>query len=137
MPSSSQLIRLSLVAATGLLLSGCGKQDRGYLTGTVVVNGEAVGPGTLSFQPVEPDRPGAVAFFGEDGKYEVMTSGREKGAPVGEYRVLIQGGEDFGAESVGPPPESKIPARYNTPDGSGLTVTLEPGKNKRDFELQP
>ena len=78
-----------------------------------------------------------MAFFGEDGQYEVISSGREPGALVGEYRVLIQGGEDFGAEQVGPPPESKIPPRYRTPDGSDLTVTIEPGNNTRDFDLEP
>ena len=137
MTSFSQLISPSLVATAVLVLTGCGEQDRGLLSGTVKVNGEPAGPGTITLEPVDSTRAGATAFFGEDGRYDVMSAGREKGAPVGEYRVLIHSGEEFGAESVGPPPESKIPSRYGTPGGSDLTVTIEPGNNTRDFDLAP
>jgi hypothetical protein len=120
-----------------LAVAGCGEQDRGYLIGTVLVNGEPAGPGTITFQPVEAERAGAMAFFGEDGKYEVMSAGREEGAAIGEYRVLIHGGEDFGAEDTAPRPPSKIPPRYSNPRGSDLTVTIEPGTKTVDFDLKP
>ena len=137
MTSSSRPATFAAVMLAIVAVIGCGDQDRGFLTGTVTLNGQPVGPGTLTLRPVNSAGAGAMALFGEDGKYEVMTSGREKGAPVGEYRVFIQGGEDFGAEQEGPPPESEIPVRYNTPDGSDLTVTIEPGNHTHDFELQP
>jgi hypothetical protein len=96
-----------------------------------------VGPGTITFEPVDGDKAGAVASFGEDGKYSVRSAGRKEGAPVGEYRVAIHGGEGFGEEVAGPPPPSKIPSRYSRPATSNVTVTIEPGTNAVDFDLQP
>ena len=66
-----------------------------------------------------------------------MSSGRKEGATTGEYRVSIRGGEDLGVERAGPAPASKIPAKYNSSQTSGLTVTVEPGENTHDFDLKP
>ena len=122
-----------------VLAVGCGAQDRGYLTGRVLLNGEPVGPGTITLQPVNADTPGAMAFFEEDGYYKVVSSGRAEGAAVGEYRVLIDGrtSAEFGAEEVAPQPSSRIPARYSNPRSSDLTVTIEPGSKTVDFDLRP
>jgi hypothetical protein len=120
-----------------LMAAGCGNADRGYLTGTVLLSGQPVGPGTLSFEPLDGDRPGGSAFFGEDGKYTLMSAGRKEGAPIGEYRVLVYGGEGFGEETPGPRPKSKIPARYANPQTSDLKITIQPGKQTFDFDLKP
>jgi hypothetical protein len=124
-------------AAVLLMAAGCGKGDRGYLSGTVLLNGQPIGPGTISLEPLDGDRAGATASFGADGKYTVVSAGRKEGAAVGEYRVLIYGGEAFGEEHVGPRPVSKIPARYSNPQTSDLTVTIEPEKKTVDFDLKP
>src|SRR5688572_27003192 len=109
-----------------LTVCGCSGSDWGYLSGTVLLNGEPVGPGTITLQPVSGDRAGAVASFGADGKYTVMSAGRKEGARAGEYVVTIHGGEAFGEESVGPKPKTKIPARYSNSNTTDLTVTIEP-----------
>jgi hypothetical protein len=120
-----------------LTFAGCGGGDWGYLEGTVLLNGQPVGPGTITLQPVNRERPGAIAQFGEDGKFQVMSSGRKEGARTGEYIVTIRGGQNLSEESAGPPPPSKIPARYNSSQTSDLKVTIESGKNSVDFELKP
>jgi hypothetical protein len=125
------------IAAALLLNAGCGGSDWGYLEGTVRVNGQPVGPGTITFEPTVGDKAGAVASFGEDGKYEVRSAGRKEGAAVGEYRVAIYGGGNFGEEVSGPRPPSKIPPRYGDPATSDLTATIEPGTKTVDFDLQP
>ena len=120
-----------------LLLAGCGSQDWGYLNGTIKLNGQPVGPGTITFEPVDAQRAGAIASFGEDGTYSVMSAGRKEGAPAGEYSVAIVGGESFGEEVAGPRPASKISQRYSTPATSNLTVTIERGTKTVDFDLEP
>jgi hypothetical protein len=120
-----------------LLTTGCSQEEWGYLEGVVRLNGSPVGPGAISLEPLDPSRAGAVARFGEDGKYSIMSARRKPGAPPGEYRVSIQGGENLTAETSGPPPKTKIPPRYGTPAGSNLTVTIEPGNNSKDFDLEP
>jgi hypothetical protein len=101
------------------------------------MNGQPVGPGTITLEPVNADRAGAMATFGADGKYAVMSAGRKEGAPAGEYRVTIHGGEGYGEETVGPRPKSKIPARYGNPNTSDLQVTIDPDKKVFDFNLKP
>jgi hypothetical protein len=120
-----------------LVVSGCGAADWGYLDGTVRLNGQPVGPGTLTLEPVEGDRAGAIASFGEDGKFSIRSARRKEGAPTGEYRVLVYGGESFGEEQTGPRPKSKIPLRYSSPSTTDLTVTIEPGNQTVEFDLKP
>lgn len=128
--------RCFVFALAVLTIVGCGSGDRGYLTGTVSLDGTPVGPGTITFDPVSETTPGAMASFGEDGRYTVFSSGRKEGAVPGEYRVRIHGGEEFGTEGEAPV-ETKIPARYGQPGSTELTVIIEPGQNTRDFELTP
>lgn len=125
------------LAVVLLLSAGCGQSDWGTLEGTVLLNGEPIGPGAISLEPVNEARAGALAKFGSDGKYAIQSSGRKPGAPIGEYRVFIRGGENLSAETDGPPPQSNIPPRYGALSGSDLTVTIEPGANTKDFDLQP
>jgi hypothetical protein len=126
-----------VIALAVLAFCGCGGSDWGYLSGTVLLNGQPVGPGSITLEPVNADRAGAVASFGTDGKYSVISAGRKEGAPAGEYRVTIHGGAGYGEEAVGPRPKSPIPARYGNPNTTDLTVTIEPGEKVFDFNLKP
>jgi hypothetical protein len=135
MPSNPGRSPLWLAAL--LMAVGCSSESMGELEGVVKLNGSPVGPGTITLQPIDDSRAGAMATFGEDGKYSVMSAGRKPGAPPGEYRVLIYGGEGFGEETAGPRPQSKIPVRYGQPESSNLTVKIEPGSNTMDFDLAP
>lgn len=129
---------IALIASVGLLMAcGCGKSDWGQLNGTVLLNGQPVGPGSITLEAADGLSPGAMAFFEADGKYSVLSSGRKQGAHVGEYLVTIQGGEGFGEENSGPRPKSSIPVRYASSKTSNLKVTIEPGTKDFDFELKP
>jgi hypothetical protein len=136
MENSSATRLIAAVAAT-LFFVGCGSQDWGYLDGTVKLNGQPVGPGTISLQPIDADRAGSMASFGEDGSYSVMSAGRKEGAHTGEYLVLIHGGENFGVEETGPKPKSAIPTRYGDPNTTDLKVKITPGSQTVDFDLKP
>ena len=120
-----------------LLATGCGQGDWGELSGTVLLNGQPVGPGTITLEPVSADRAGAIASFAADGKYTVMSAGRKEGAPTGEYPVMIHAGDSYGEETVGPKPKSQISPRYSNPNTSDLKVTIESGENTFDFNLKP
>ena len=136
--ASGKTSRLAVtVFAVVLVASGCGKQDWGHLSGTVKLNGQPVGPGTIQLQPIDATHAGAMASFGDDGNYSVFSSGRKEGAHTGEYKVVVSSGEEFGLEDSGPKPKSNIPARYSNPDTTDLKVTIEPGKKNFDFELKP
>ena len=123
-------------ASLAFLMTGCAEGDWGTLNGVVQVNGAPVGPGTIMLTPSQGDGPGAMGTFGEDGVYAVLSSGRKEGAPAGEYQVTIRGGEGLGEEAA-PRPKTIIPPRYAQADLSGLTVTIEPGENAKDFQLEP
>ena len=125
-----------MAASAVLTIPGCGKSDWGQLNGTVLLNGQPVGPGMISLTAVD-GKTGASAFFGADGKYKVISSGRKDGARVGEYVVSIQGGENLGEENSGPRPKSNIPTRYANSDTSQLKVTIERGAKTTDFDLKP
>ena len=49
--------RLAALGGILLALAGCGKSDWGYVSGTVLVNGQPAGPGTITFESADPKRP--------------------------------------------------------------------------------
>ena len=122
--------------------AGCADPDWGYVTGTVTVSGQPVGPGSLMFDPVRPGdntTTSAIAHFREDGRYELKSAGNRTGAPAGEYRVMIHGRseEAFGDEAIDSTTPSQIPARYMDYSRSGLTASVQPGRQEINFELAP
>jgi hypothetical protein len=125
------------MASIGLfVVAGCGKSDWGYLEGTVLLNGKPIGPAVISLQPVDAQRAGGVGPVDEKGKYKVVSARKKEGAAVGDYRVTVHSKlSDFGFEQ--PAKKAAIPARYENPDTSGLTVKVEPGTKQFDIELKP
>ncbi len=123
---------------------GCGSSDWGYVTGVVTLEGQPVGPGTLIFDPAGPDRrgePSSTGHVNAQGEYTLMSAGKKKGkkgAPVGDYRVTIMGGDSSSfAEEMTTQEEatSLIPARYQSPE-AGLTANVVAGNQTINFELQ-
>lgn len=144
MLSSLQNSKLLLALAAVALLSipGCSDSNWGHVTGTVSLQGQPVGPGSLMFEPegaATASATSAIAHFREDGKYELKSAGNRKGAPIGTYLVMIHGRseESFGDEVVNPDQKSVIPHKYMNHRLSGLKATIKPGSQTIDFDLTP
>jgi hypothetical protein len=137
----SASVLMSILPLLGLL-TGCGDKNWGTVTGTVTLKGAPVGPGSLMFEPANPESitaPSAIGHFREDGKYALKSAGNREGAPTGEYFVMIhgRGEESFGDELIDPKHKSAIPAKYLNHRASGLKATVKPGENTIDFDLSP
>ena len=125
-------------------LTGCGSSDWGRVEGVVTLEGQPVGPGTLVFEPVGTDGkagPSSMGHLNAQGEYRLMSAGKKKGkegAPVGDYRVTIMGGDSSSlAEEMTTQDEAQslIPARYQSPE-AGLTAKIKAGKQTIDFDLK-
>ena len=134
--------RFALPLLFGLFtcLAGCGDPEWGYVEGVVTLEGQRVGPGVLTFEPMGTERqnePSAVGHVDDQGNY-TLGGGKKKGAAVGAYRVTITGGDsDSFAEEMRTKAEATtlIPARYQDPE-SGLTANVVAGKQVINFELE-
>jgi hypothetical protein len=138
-PNSRAAAGVACCAA--LLLAGCGGEDASRVSGTVKLNGQPVGPGSLVFEPADltsANAPSAVAQFGEDGKYSVRGPRNREETPPGDYIVTVQGGPPgtAGDENRDPGVETSIPERYRLRD-NGIKVTVKPGDNTIDLNLEP
>lgn len=128
------LCALSLCAC----LLGCGgasdKPDLGLVTGKVTRGGVPVLKAKIYFTPVAGGRASEAVTQG-DGSYELVYVGGEKGAAVGEHKVVITTFEpqiiqDDGTKTGGRPEE--LPAQY-TSGTERRTVTA--GAQVIDFAL--
>ena len=136
--ASARRHTLALMLAM-LSSAGCG-YEMARVSGTVTLEGEAVGPGAVIFLPDGTGEkvPTAIGHFGVDGRYRLGSNSPDDGARIGEYRVIIQGrgAEDqtYGEETAGTP--SLIPLLYADPASSGLTAHVSRGENTIDFDLR-
>lgn len=150
-----QIIYVSL---TVLLLvgcsMGCGKQDSIPVvkaSGTVLYKGEPLDEAAIEFHPEEGQRP-ASAVTDSTGHFTVQTvAAKADGAMVGSFRVAIRktvnkAPKVAATSNDGPPGSAKvpmpdlksvIPQKWTSPDTSGLTATIEKGKeNVFTFEIE-
>ncbi|MEX2174225.1 MAG: carboxypeptidase-like regulatory domain-containing protein [Pirellulaceae bacterium] len=152
-----------LVMALGLVL-GCGEGtgvSTVAVTGTVTHKGAPLAGAVVSFVPVggvTEEKRSAVGVTDAAGKYSLTTQAKDDGAVPGEYQVSITryegpppvagGGEEAGPDgempaSYGgeapetPPAQNLLPAKYASPDTSGLTATVAGGEPApHDFDLE-
>lgn len=119
----------AMITAMLLVAVGCNSgPEIGTVQGTVTVNGQPQGSLEVQFEPKDQKSATARGTTKADGTYELHYPGNKLGAPVGDYIVRIQG------EEVDDPTKIvSIPAKYNT--DSELTAKVEPGQNKKDFQL--
>ncbi len=123
-----------LIACTALSMIGCGSgrlPELGAVSGIVTLDGEPLEGATVQFTPglgrVSRGRTGS------DGVYELRYDRNEKGALLGEHKVMITTrwmDEDPKTGRFTHYPE-KLPPKYNAE--SELKRTVEPGHNKFDF----
>jgi hypothetical protein len=98
--------------------------DSGVLAGYLVnFEAEAAGEHGSSMGEIQPD-----------GSFKLSTFGADDGAIPGKYRIAIT--PPSSPDPDKPPPKSKIPAKYESFDTSGLTQEIKPGTNNIELELE-
>lgn len=125
---------------TLLLLSitfGCGGPDnRAEVRGTIRVNGQPLGSGSIAFSPTEGnDGPTAGARI-TNGQYHVP---RAKGVAIGKNRVSIRSIKKTGRKidrygTMVDEYVQAIPSQYNV--RSTLVRDVQPRANVLDFDLK-
>jgi hypothetical protein len=119
------------------LLSGCSRTSQeAEVSGTITLDGNAIGPGVVVFAPIEGNSP-ATGTIQSDGSYMLMTS-REAGLSSGKYRASVSVREMPANVKPGdrpPPGKLLIPVKYELSTTSGLEFEVAPGKNRIDIEL--
>jgi hypothetical protein len=145
MLAGKSLARAALpVAAAWVVccMAGCdgGPPPTGEVHGKVMYKDKPVTAGIVKFVPEAGGEPVATSL-GPNGTY------RATGVPVGRSRVAI---ETLHMKKLAGPPKEiakvikpggrpvyvPIPAKYEKPESSGLTVEVQKGKNPFDIELQ-
>lgn len=156
---ASSLVMLALTVT----LFGCGGggPELAGVTGVVKYNGNPVPDAQVAFQPEEG--PAAVGTTDESGKFTLATGG-EEGAVVGPGIFTVRAVEKtesastagaettpsaddpaasvagveqmMQAEADKEPPKSRIPLKYNTPQGSDLKFTVDSDSSKNNFTLE-
>lgn len=128
---------LFLAALAGLgSLAGCGeRRPLARVTGKVLLDGQPLQFGTVSFQP-EYGQP-ATAIIQPDGTFTLRTVGEGAGAVVGLNRVRVACYEAqnpnvaaAGLRGEGDLGRLLIPQRYTAYETSGLTIEVSPGRNE-------
>ena len=121
-------------------LVGCSNGVPTYsVTGTVRVNGKPAPHGTVMFRPVEVSKEDgkrhvARASIEKDGTYTLTTIETGDGAVAGMHKVAVLM-PPYSASETGPQAKPLIPAKFNTPNTSGLEYEVKPGSNEIDIEL--
>ena len=134
------------------LLAGCGPRGPALaeISGTVTLDGQPLARGIVTFEAAGL-RPATAHIL--DGRIiEVTTHRPNDGVPVGHQRIAVFSRAEPGPAKPGlPPPRapsaaggfppsmagpSLLPARYNDPKTSGLTVIIRPGHNTVSLALQ-
>lgn len=132
------------------VLAGCGGKNKKdfSLNGKVTYKGQPVTGGTLTLTPTDEGKtPPANTQIRFDGTYLIVPPA------VGELKVTIET-ESIQAHKGGPaythvpkgekmpdidtskmPKYVKIPPKYKTAATSGLSVTIQQGKNEKNFDL--
>jgi hypothetical protein len=126
---------LLVVAAASL---GCSDSLDATVVGTVSLDGKPVGPGVVTFVPVEGSQPNpASGPVQPNGTYALKTS-RTEGLTPGKYKASVsiwdQPEVPKGERSM-ITPKLITPEKYADPETSGLEYQVDPGDNTIDLTL--
>lgn len=126
------------VALACLVLAGCGGVYDASVHGVVMLDGNPIHRGTVSYSPTNGGPP-AYGRIDGDGSYYLRT-GREEGIPSGQYSVTVVANEppkEKRTRSGGPPPAGKpiTPPWYRSKKTSGLKFAVDSGSNEINLEL--
>jgi hypothetical protein len=128
--------------ASVALLAGCNRGPKLLpASGKVTLDGKAVAKAAVMFHPVAGGSP-ATGETDDEGVYTLQTLNRP-GALAGQHKIsvtkeVIQGGADDEAAVAiqGVKVRYLVPPKYASPDTSGLTHTVEAGKDDYPLELK-
>lgn len=143
--SARTLIALASVVLV-LTIPGCGGSGRlptAPVSGTVTFESAPLPSGSLLFVP-EGGGPSAQGNINADGTYTLGTYTTNDGAILGRFKVMITaftqptGGPGLPEDAIkgDAAPISLIPEIYGDLEKSGLTATVEKGRNTIDFDLE-
>ena len=130
----TRISSLAVLCLVTFCLSGCGGGPPAAklvpVTGTVTIDDQPVENIMVQFVPKTMDEtvnaPTSQALTGADGKFELFTTGNEKGAIAGLHLVtfndIMVDRPAQGEEQQNP---SRVPLRYST---DGIEVTVAEGK---------
>lgn len=134
-----------IIIAILVAVSGCGKTERGAVTGHVYLNDRPLIHGTITFQPLARpvcDHPAAWTTI-EQGRFELP---QEKGPGLGQCRVEIRSLKQTNRSAPSPVPSADggpgepiklmieaVPDRFNKE--SQLVVEIKGGINSLSFRL--
>jgi hypothetical protein len=140
-----RFFRLFLLTAVGAAAAGCSQSSdelpREVVSGTVTLDGQPLGDGTITFSPDGASPSGAVVGGGSQVKDGKFTIARDLGLVPGNYRVSVNAaGKRVHAKSDLPgqggsfSPEM-IPSKYNARTELRAEVK-KGGTSDLKFELQ-
>lgn len=128
--------RLSILIVLGVVIGCNGTNQESEVSGTVTLDGTAIGPGVVVFAPIEGTTP-ATGTIDANGCYSLKTS-REAGLAAGNYRASVSIREMPANVKPGdrpPPGKLLIPEKYELSTTSGLEYDVVPGSNTIDIAL--
>jgi hypothetical protein len=131
-----------LAAALTLACVSCGKGPKIYpVSGKVTWNGApAAGAAVFFRRPggALQDDPLIMGVVGEDGSFEIVCGSLGKGAPLGEYDVLIEWKQALGrGKGLAGRARDRLQGRYADPKHPLLRATVEARTNTLPpFELK-
>ena len=125
-----------LATLTLAVLTGCGS-NKYHVEGKVVWSdgspAKELAGGYVVFESTEAPRA-VRGEIKEDGSFRLYTDRPEDGAAAGPYRVLVIQPEPD--DSIRPRPALAMAMRFAAFETSGLTYTVEPGKNEPVFKVE-
>jgi hypothetical protein len=129
-PPPLRLVLAGFAACAGVTLAGCGAKGPALhpVSGKVLVNKKAAEHATVVLHPLNPADPTLPKPRGKvnaDGSFTLTTVSVNDGAPAGEYKVTVE--QWLAGTRPDDPPANRLPAKYASPETSGLTATVAPG----------
>jgi hypothetical protein len=147
----SRFLGLVVVAALLVFAVGCGGgrdsslPDLVPVSGTVTLDGKPLAGAIVTFLPVGATKGrSCYGVTGADGRYELMENEKSKGAPVGEFSVLVNkwvmpDGSDFPKDSTQSAMDAGarelLPPQYSLDGSSTLKATVPAGGGTVDFQV--
>jgi len=137
--------RVTALFVAAVFAIGCGTSGprTAPVSGKVTYKGKAVANADVAFVPEDGSRI-ASGRTSADGRFTLGTFAADDGAIVGKHKVGViargperpaKPGEGSGMPGETVPGEPVIPAKFFSPDTSGLLHEVKPGRNTIDLQL--